>query len=444
MCCNTAQPLIFSSFETALLRPCRAVQGAQAAHQQRQRDNSVTPSRQLAPSETNAGAAAASQSSSIGQWKNQRKGQHHTSAVAGRETSNAAGTANQQWRKAEASPVSRQPSGLYGSQLASNGSQAAQSLPWQSQPQKAEDVQAQGRQSNTWGPAAGMRAIRVPHRQQAQAVAQTLLRQRQSQAGPAVGEARDSAPREGPAVPAEPAGGTSAEAPQAQLLGKPSARKQGPAVGQRVTREAIQAMRELKVVPEGDQGSACTPPVPRRRSISQAAQIEKQPDQAAAQPLHLSSGPHVDSSKGDVNGNQQTSVVGETVDPLASSKREARQNERRQEQAVAQGQEARSTPKTAEAQSAVPKVSQVADSQDGAARLKTSLENILASASQQKPDTSVEQFKAHTVSELKNMRIVHELRPLCQKYGLSSSGLKDVLILRILAHEAGLFVSMGL
>lgn len=61
-----------------------------------------------------------------------------------------------------------------------------------------------------------------------------------------------------------------------------------------------------------------------------------------------------------------------------------------------------------------------------------------------KATDSNEPFKTHSLAELRNMRLVQELRPLCQNYGLTTTGRKDLVILRILAHEAGMCMSMGL
>lgn len=55
-----------------------------------------------------------------------------------------------------------------------------------------------------------------------------------------------------------------------------------------------------------------------------------------------------------------------------------------------------------------------------------------------------EPFQPHSLTDLRSMRMIQELRPLCQQYGLTTTGRKDLLILRILAHEAGLCMSMGL
>lgn len=55
-----------------------------------------------------------------------------------------------------------------------------------------------------------------------------------------------------------------------------------------------------------------------------------------------------------------------------------------------------------------------------------------------------EPFQPHSLTDLRSMRMIQELRPLCQQYGLTMTGRKDLLILRILAHEAGLCMSMGL
>lgn len=53
-------------------------------------------------------------------------------------------------------------------------------------------------------------------------------------------------------------------------------------------------------------------------------------------------------------------------------------------------------------------------------------------------------FQPHSLAELREMRMVQELRPLCRGYGLTTTGRKDLLVLRVLAHEAGLALSMGL
>lgn len=81
-----------------------------------------------------------------------------------------------------------------------------------------------------------------------------------------------------------------------------------------------------------------------------------------------------------------------------------------------------------------------ASAKDTAVRVKG--QEGMPDAASQDSDTD-ETFVPHSLAQLKGMKLL-QLRPLCQKYGLPISGRKDLLVLRVLAHEAGLCLSMGL